>query len=288
MREMLKAVCKAGFLILAGGLLFGSVKRAGRRAEAGEYGESEGKPSGCIRIAGSTSMEKMSEALAESFMERYPEVTVTVEYVGSAAGITAVLAGTADIGNSSRKLKDGEKASGPVENIVALDGIAVCTDPGNKVRGLTRQQLQDIYSGKITDWSQVEGEPFPIVVIGQEAGSGTREAFEAYLGLTGACVYANELGSAGAVLARIAVTPGAIGYVSTQAADKNAAVLALEGIVPTAETIRAGDYPLIRPFIMVTNGDSSGQERLIRTWLAYVRGEEGRSVIEKMGLVPAD
>ncbi len=288
MRETFKTACKAGFLLLAGGLMIGGLNPTERQSEAGEYIGSEEKPSGSIRIAGSTSMEKMSEALAESFMEKYPEVTVTVEYVGSGAGIAAVLSGTADIGNSSRKLKSGEKDSGAVENIVALDGIAVCTDPDNKVSGLTRQQLQDIYTGKITDWSQVGGDPFPIVVIGHEAGSGTREAFEAYLERTGACVYANELGSAGAVLARIAVTPGAIGYVSTQAADKNTAVLAVEGVLPTAETIRAGDYPLIRPFVMVTNGENGRQSGLIRTWFEYVRGDEGQSVIEKMGLVPAD
>lgn len=290
MRQECKTVCKTGIMILAGLLLLGSSGSVGRGSTDKD---SQTVPqaaimSGSIRLAGSTSMERMSEALAESFMKKYPQVAVTVEYVGSGAGIAAVLSGSADIGNSSRKLKNEEKALGAVENIVALDGIAVCVDPGNRTAGLTRQQLQDIYSGKITNWSQVGGEPFPIVVIGHEAGSGTREAFEEYLGLTGTCVYANELGSAGAVLARIAVTPGAIGYVSTQTIDKDVVALTLEGVDPTAENISAGNYPLIRPLVMATNGEIGGKSRLVQAWFDYVLGEEGRAVIEKMGLVPAD
>lgn len=290
MRQERRAVCKTGVMILAGLLLMGSSGSVGRSSTDGDSQTvpQEDIMSGSIRLAGSTSMERMSEALAESFMKKYPQVAVTVEYVGSGAGIAAVLSGSADIGNSSRKLKNEEKALGAVENIVALDGIAVCVDPGNRAAGLTRQQLQDIYSGKITDWSQVGGEPFPIVVIGHEAGSGTREAFEEYLGLTGTCVYANELGSAGAVLARIAVTPGAIGYVSTQTIDKNVVALTLEGADPTAENIRAGNYPLVRPLVMATNGEIDGNSRLVQAWFDYVLGEEGRAVIEKMGLVPAD
>lgn len=287
MKAEFKAAGKTGLVLLAGILLLGNLRCTGRKAGSGEA-EEAAELSGSIRLAGSTSMERMTEALAESFMGKYPQVRVTVEYVGSGAGIAAVLSGSADIGNSSRRLKSEEKAYGAEENIVALDGIAVCVDPGNSVTELTRQQLQDIYAGKVTNWSQVGGAPFPIVVIGHEAGSGTREAFEEYLGLTGACVYANELGSAGAVLARIAVTPGAIGYVSTQAASQDTAVLALEGVRPTAEHISTGDYPLVRPLIMVTDGGPGAQSRLIQAWLDYVQGEEGRGVIEKMGLVPAD
>lgn len=299
MKRAVGAVCKTGLMILAGLFLLGSSGSAGRRSADGDSqtvlkeaalkeAASGETLSGHIRIAGSTSMEKPAEALAEGFMEKYPGVRVTVEYVGSSAGIEAVLSGSAEIGNSSRKLKSGEKALGAVENIVALDGIAVCTDPGNRTAGLTREQLQDIYAGEIRDWSQLGGEPFPIVVIGQEAGSGTREAFEGYLGLSGACVYDNELGSAGAVLARIAVTPGAVGYVSTQAVNENVNVLALEGSKPTAETIKDGSYPLSRPLAMVTAGEVGGQSLLIRTWFEYVLGDEGRAVIEKMGLVPAE
>ena len=244
--------------------------------------------SGSIRMAGSTSMEKLAGALAESFMEKYPNVNVTVEFVGSGAGIQAVLSGTADIGNSSRSLKAEEKAKGAVENIVALDGIAVCTDPGNGVKGLTKRQLTDIYIGAVTNWSEVGGEDFPIVVIGHEAGSGTREAFEELLGVEDVCAYANELGSSGAVMAKIVSTPGAIGYVSLDVADDSVTVLALDGVEPTAENVREGSYFLSRPLFMVTKGEVSRQNKLVQTWFDYVLCEEGRRVAEQMGLITAD
>lgn len=244
--------------------------------------------SGSIRMAGSTSMEKLAGALAERFMEKYPDVNVTVEFVGSGAGIRSVLSGTADIGNSSRSLKAEEKAKGAVENIVAVDGIAVCTNPANGVNGLTRRQLADIYTGAVRNWSEVGGEELPVVVIGHEAGSGTREAFEELLGVEDVCVYANELGSSGAVVARIASTPGAVGYVSLDVADDSVTVLALDGVEPNAENIKAGCYFLSRPFFMVTKGEVSRQSDLIQTWFDYVLGEEGRRVAEQMGLITAD
>ena len=143
--------------------------------------------SGSISMVGSTSMEKFANALSESFMEKYPDVTVTAEFVGSGAGVEAVLGGTADIGNSSRNLKDEEKAKGAAENIVAIDGIAVVVDPANTVGDLTKQQLSDIYEGKVTNWKDVGGNDAPIVVVGRESGSGTRSAFEELLKLEDIC-----------------------------------------------------------------------------------------------------
>ena len=134
--------------------------------------------SGTISMAGSTSMEKLANAVAESFMAKYPGVTVTAEFTGSSAGIEAVTAGSVDIGNSSRALKDEEKEAGAVENIVAIDGIAVVTDPANTVSGLTKDQLISAYKGEVKNWSELGGEDAPIVVIGREAGSGTRDGFE--------------------------------------------------------------------------------------------------------------
>lgn len=247
-----------------------------------------GTKCGRIRMAGSTSMEKLALALAESFMEKYPEVNVTVEFVGSAAGIQAVLSGTADIANSSRTLKTEEKAEGAVEHLVAVDGIAVCTNLTGEVGELTKRQLTDIYTGAVTNWSQVGGEEFPIVVVGHEAGSGTREAFEELLGVKDMCVYANELGSSGAVLAKVASTPGAIGYVSLDAADESVTVLALDGMMPTAENIKAGSYFLSRPFLMVTGEEIDRESQLIQTWFDYVLGEEGQAVAERVGLIPVD
>ena len=241
--------------------------------------------SGSISMVGSTSMEKLANALSEAFMEEYPDVTVTAEFVGSGAGIEAVTNGTADIGNSSRSLKDEEKAAGVVENIVAIDGIAVCVDPANEVADLTKEQLTNIYNGTITNWKEVGGADEPIIVIGREAGSGTRGAFEELVDLQDACKYANELDSTGAVIAKVASTPGAIGYASLDALDDSVKALSLEGVEATAENIKAGNYFLSRPFVMATKGEVSEQNDLVQAWFDFVLGDEGQQVASEVGLI---
>lgn len=241
--------------------------------------------SGTITLSGSTSMEKLANALCESFMEKYPNVTATAEFTGSGAGIEAVIAGTVDIGDSSRNLKDEEKANGAVENIVAIDGIAVVVDPANQVPGLTKDQLISIYKGEVTNWSEVGGADAPIVVIGREAGSGTRGAFEEILKIEDACAYANELDSTGAVMAKVATTPGAIGYVSLDVVDDSVIALPLDGVEATAENIKAGNYFLSRPFVMATKGEISEQSELVQAWFDYVLGEEGQAVAAQVGLI---
>ena len=241
--------------------------------------------SGSISMVGSTSMEKLANALSEAFMEEYPDVTVTAEFVGSGAGIEAVTNGTADIGNSSRSLKDEEKAAGVVENIVAIDGIAVCVDPANEVADLTKEQLTNIYNGTITNWKEVGGADEPIIVIGREAGSGTRGAFEELVDLKDACKYANELDSTGAVIAKVASTPGAIGYASLDALDNSVKALSLEGVEATAENIKAGNYFLSRPFVMATKGEISEQNDLVQAWFDFVLGDEGQQVASEVGLI---
>ena len=241
--------------------------------------------SGSISMVGSTSMEKLANALSEAFMEEYPDVTVTAEFVGSGAGIEAVTNGTADIGNSSRSLKDEEKAAGVVENIVAIDGIAVCVDPANEVADLTKEQLTNIYNGTITNWKEVGGADEPIIVIGREAGSGTRGAFEELVDLKDACKYANELDSTGAVIAKVASTPGAIGYASLDALDDSVKALSLEGVEATAENIKAGNYFLSRPFVMATKGEISEQNDLVQAWFDFVLGDEGQQVASEIGLI---
>lgn len=241
--------------------------------------------SGSISMVGSTSMEKLANALSEAFMEEYPDVTVTAEFVGSGAGIEAVTNGTADIGNSSRSLKDEEKAAGVVENIVAIDGIAVCVDPANEVADLTKEQLTNIYNGTITNWKEVGGTDEPIIVIGREAGSGTRGAFEELVDLKDACKYANELDSTGAVIAKVASTPGAIGYASLDALDDSVKALSLEGVEATAENIKAGNYFLSRPFVMATKGEISEQNDLVQAWFDFVLGDEGQQVASEVGLI---
>lgn len=257
--------------------------------KAEETKEAEGAAiSGTVSMAGSTSMEKLANAVAESFMAKYPDVTVTAEFTGSSAGIEAVTAGSVDIGNSSRALKDEEKAAGVVENIVAIDGIAVIVDPANTVKDLTKDQLISIYKGETKNWSELGGADAPIVVVGREAGSGTRGAFEELLKIEDACAYASELDSTGAVIAKVASTPGAIGYASLDAVNETVAAVALEGVDPTVENIKAGNYFLSRPFVMATKGEISGQSAAVQELFAYLGSDEGKEVIKGVGLITVD
>lgn len=241
--------------------------------------------SGSISLAGSTSMEKLCEALSESFMETNPGVAVTVEYTGSGAGIESLVSGSIDIGDSSRALKDEEKAEGAVENIVAIDGIAVVTDKENAVKDVTAEQLKQIYTGQVSNWSELGGEDEAIVVIGREAGSGTRDAFEELLDVADNCAYAQELDSTGAVLATVASTPGAIGYVSLDVVDDTVTSMKLDGVDATEEEILAGNYLLQRPFVMATMGQVSEQSELVQAWFNYIQSEEGQNVIKSVGLI---
>lgn len=260
-----------------------------KETKAEETKEAEGAAiSGTVSMAGSTSMEKLANAVAESFMAKYPDVTVTAEFTGSSAGVEAVTAGSVDIGNSSRALKDEEKAAGVVENIVAIDGIAVIVDPANTVKDLTKDQLISIYKGETKNWSELGGADAPIVVVGREAGSGTRGAFEELLKIEDACAYASELDSTGAVIAKVASTPGAIGYASLDAVNETVAAVALEGVEPTVENIKAGNYFLSRPFVMATKGEISGQSAAVQELFAYLGSDEGKEVIKGVGLITID
>lgn len=246
------------------------------------------KLSGSITMVGSTSMEKLANAVAEDFMNKNKGVTVNAEFIGSGAGVEAVNKGTADIGNSSRNLKDSEKEAGAVENIVAIDGIAVIIDKANTVTNLTKDQLISIYKGEINRWSELGGDDMPIVVIGREAGSGTRGAFEEILGVEDACKYANELDNTGAVMAKVASTKGAIGYVSLDVVDDTVTAVALEGVAVNAENIKAGDYFLSRPFVMATKGEISEQSELVKAFFDYLKSEEGKAIIQSVGLINVD
>ena len=240
---------------------------------------------GTISLGGSTSMEKLCEAMSESFMEANPGVTVTVEYTGSGAGLEALAAGSIDIGNASRGLKDEEKVNGSVENIVAIDGIAAITDKNNSVTDISSEDLAKIYTGEIANWNEIGGEDQPIVVIGREAGSGTRDAFEELMKIKDACKYAQELDSTGAVLAKVASTPGAIGYVSLDVVDDTVIGLKIDGVEPTEEQILAGKYLLQRPFVMATKGDISAQNEVVKAWFDYIHSDAGKEIIKKVGLI---
>lgn len=241
--------------------------------------------SGTISLAGSTSMEKLCEAMSESFMETYPGVTVTVEYTGSGAGLESLASGSVDIGNSSRHLKDEEVAGGAVENVVAIDGIAVIVDPANSVSDIPADKLAAIYKGEITNWSELGGNDEAIVVIGRESGSGTRDAFEELLEVKDACKYAQELDSTGGVKAKVAATPGAIGYVSLDVVDESIKAVSIDSVEPTEANIIAGDYLLSRPFVMATNGEISAQNDLVKGWFDYISSDAGKDVIKSVGLI---
>ena len=241
--------------------------------------------SGSISMVGSTSMEKFANALSEAFMEKYPKVTVTAEFVGSGAGIEAVSNGTADIGNSSRNLKDEEKAKGVAENIVAIDGIAVITDTANTITDIKSEDLAKVYTGEITNWKDLGGPDEQIVVIGREAGSGTRDAFEELMDVKDSCKYAQELDSTGAVLAKVAATPGAVGYVSLDVLDDTVNGLKINSVEPTEDNILAGDYVLQRPFVMATKGEISEQSKQVQTYFDFINSADGQNVIKSVGLI---
>lgn len=256
--------------------------------ETTKTAEADKKLSGTISLAGSTSMQKLADALAETFMEANSGVTVTVEYSGSSAGIESLLNGSCDIGDASRNLKDSEKSGGAVENIVAIDGIAVIVDKNNTVAGLTKQQLSDIYTGAVTNWSEVGGSDTPIVVVGREAGSGTRGAFEEILKVEDTCKYAVECDSTGAAMAKVASTEGAIGYVSLDVLDDSVNALNLDDVAPTSDNIVAGTYFLCRPFVMATKGEISEQNELVQAFFDFLKSDEGKAVVKAVGLITVD
>lgn len=304
-KNIIKTLALAGMAVVSMGILAGcgnnnvETQATDTKTEAGTTSSSAANETntkedtasnlkGSISMVGSTSMEKFATALSEVFMEKYPGVTVQAEFVGSSAGIEAVSNGSADIGNSSRNLKDVEKAKGVAENIVAIDGIAVVSDPANIVDNLTKDQLINIYNGTTANWKELGGSDQPIVVIGREAGSGTRTAFEELLKLENACKYSNELDSTGAVMAKAASTPGSIGYVSLDVLDDSVKTMKLESIDPTPENIKAGSYFLSRPFVMATKGEISEQSDLVKALFEYIYSDEGKDLVKAVGLIPAN
>lgn len=241
--------------------------------------------SGTVTLAGSTSMEKLANAMNEAFMEKYPNVSATAEFTGSSAGIESLSAGSVDIGDASRALSDGEKSQGIVENIVAIDGIAVITDTANTITDIKSEDLAKVYTGEITNWKDLGGPDEQIVVIGREAGSGTRDAFEELMDVKDSCKYAQELDSTGAVLAKVAATPGAVGYVSLDVLDDTVNGLKINSVEPTEDNILAGDYVLQRPFVMATKGEISEQSKQVQAYFDFINSADGQNVIKSVGLI---
>jgi len=239
--------------------------------------------SGEITIAGSTSVQPVSEVLAEAFMDENPSVKVAVQGGGSSVGIEQATKGTVDIGSSSRELKPEEKKLGLQEIMFARDGIAVIVHPSNKVESLTLEQIRDIFAGRITNWKDVGGEDGKIVVINREAGSGTRGAFEEIVMEGEELVKSIEQTSTGAVRAAVASDPNAIGYVSLTGLSSDVKPLKVNGVSPTHQNIKDGKYPIARPFLYLVKGEPSGP---VKAYLDFVKSEKGREILEKEGVIP--
>ena len=244
---------------------------------------SSAKLSGTISMSGSTSMEELVKAMAEDFMAKNPGVTIDPQFNGSGQGIKDAQEGKADIGNSSRELKDEE--TGLVPTTVAIDGIAVIINTANTAADLTMEQLAKIYTGEIKNWSEVGGADAPIVVIGRDAASGTRGAFEEIVGVKDACAYAQEKDSTGGVKTAVASTPDAIGYVSLEAANSDDTVkkLTIDAVEATEENIVAGSYKLSRPFIMAVKEGEVKPE--VQAFLDYALSADGQAIVKTLGLI---
>ncbi|MCI7505291.1 MAG: phosphate ABC transporter substrate-binding protein [Coriobacteriaceae bacterium] len=249
-------------------------------------GAAEETVEGTVTTDGSTSMEKVIGGLGEAFEEENPGVTFTYNPTGSGSGITAVTEGRCDIGLSSRDLKDEELAQGLTETVLAKDGIAIVVNPENKVDDLTVQQIADIFTGKITNWKEVGGDDAEIVLIGREAGSGTRDGFESITGTEEACQYRQELTSTGDVITTVAGNPAAIGYASLASVQDSVKALTVGGVAPTEETIADGTYEVQRPFILVTR-EGEQLSDAAQAFFDYATSEAANDIITSAGVVPA-
>ena len=241
--------------------------------------------SGSVTTGGSTSVEKVVGAFIEAFMQANPDVDVTYDPTGSGAGITGASEGTLDIGLSSRALKDEETAQGLTGTTFALDGIAIIVNNENTVEDLTLEQIKGLATGEITNWSEVGGPDAPVVLIGREAGSGTRDGFESIVGVEDKCAYEQELTSTGAVLAGVAANPNAFGYVSLASVDDTVKMVTVDGVAASEETVKDGSYKIQRPFVFATK---EGEELSAQAQAFYdfALSEDAAELIAAAGAVP--
>ena len=244
------------------------------------------KETGSVSTDGSTSMEKVIGALGEAF-ESETGIKLSYNPTGSGSGIKAVQEGRCDIGLSSRELKDEEKASGLNSITLAYDGIAVIVNPENPINDLGLETIAKIYTGEIDNWAELGGEDNQIVLIGREAGSGTRDGFESITGTEDNCLYRQELSSTGDVITTVAQNPAAIGYASVASAKDTVKVLSVDGVAPTEENIKDGSYLVQRPFVLVTAEDI-GLTGATQSFLNYIATAEAQEIISAAGVVPAN
>lgn len=246
-----------------------------------------GKEGRTVATDGSTSMEKVIGALGEAFENENDGVTFTYNPTGSGTGITAVAEGRCDIGLSSRALKDEEEEKGLTGTVLAYDGIAVIVNTENLIANLDVETIAKIYTGEITNWSELGGNDGEIVLIGRETNSGTRDGFESIIGAEDVCKYRQELTSTGDVITTVSNNPNAIGYASVASVKDTVKVISVNGVLPTDETIKTGKYQIQRPFVLVTKKDSELSETA-RKFYDFCFSEEAKSIIESAGVVSAN
>ena len=232
-------------------------------------------------------MEKVIGALGEAFMEANSGVNFTYNPTGSGSGITAVSEGRCDIGLSSRSLKDSEVASGLVGTVLAYDGIAVIVNPANTVEDLDIETIAKIYTGEITNWKDVGGDDGEIVLVGREAGSGTRDGFESIVDVKDSCKYAQELTATGAVISAVEANPLAIGYASLSAVGDTVAMVTVEGVECSEDTVKDGSYKIQRPFVFVTNKSAALSEQA-QAFVDFATSKDAADLIRTAGAVPVN
>lgn len=276
----MKKFIKAVLPVLIVGMLFTACSSTDNTGDTGKKSES----SATVSTDGSTSMEKVIGYLSESYMEENKKVKVTYNPTGSGSGIQAVSEGRCDIGLSSRDLKDDEKQN--LEGtVVAIDGIAIVVNPKNKVDDLTIDQISKIYTGEITNWKDVGGDDAPVVLIGREAASGTRDGFESITGTAEKCKYNQELTSTGDVIQTVSGNPNAIGYASLAAVNDSVKAVSVEGVKASEESIQDGSYKIQRDFVLVTKKDTK-LSAAAQKFFDFATSKEADDLIKKAGAVP--
>ena len=280
------AVAAAAALTACGGSASSAAASSTSAAAGSTASSTAAALSGNVATGGSTSMKNVIAALTEGFAEVEPGVTVSYDPTGSGAGITGATDKTLDIGLSSRALKDDEKAD--VEGTtIALDGIAIIVNNASKVEDLTVDQLKQMFTGEITNWSEVGGDDGEIVLIGREAGSGTRDGFESIVDVKDSCKYAQELTATGAVISAVEANPLAIGYASLSAVGDTVKMVTVGGVECSEETVKDGSYEVQRPFVFVTNKSVTLSEQA-QAFFDFAISADAADLIRTAGAVPVN
>ena len=280
------AVAAAAALTACGGSASSAAASSASAAAGSTASSTAAALSGNVATGGSTSMKNVIAALTEGFAEVEPGVTVSYDPTGSGAGITGATDKTLDIGLSSRALKDDEKADVDGTTI-ALDGIAIIVNNASKVEDLTVDQLKQMFTGEITNWSEVGGDDGEIVLIGREAGSGTRDGFESIVDVKDSCKYAQELTATGAVISAVEANPLAIGYASLSAVGDTVKMVTVGGVECSEETVKDGSYEVQRPFVFVTNKSVALSEQA-QAFFDFATSADAADLIRTAGAVPVN